>query len=138
MDPIVLATGSALVSAAATDGWQHVRDAVAGWWRRVRPQQAAHIGTDLDELRARVMAARSDVDTETEQALAGTWRLRLQQLLDEDPTFALELRRLLDEHLVPALSPGEGDQARAVVMRAEARDSARVYMAGGDQHITGA
>jgi hypothetical protein len=33
--------------------------------------------------------------------------------------------------------PGEQTQVQALVMRAEARDNARLYMAGRDQHITG-
>ncbi|GAA3643053.1 hypothetical protein ACG5V6_24160 [Streptomyces chitinivorans] len=137
MDPIVAAAGAAMVSAMATDGWQHTRDAVVAWWRRHRPERAEDVSSELEALRSRVLTARREEDQDTEQALTGAWRLRLQQLLEEDPELAVELRRLLDEYLTPALPPEEQDRARTVVMRAEARDSARIYMAGRDQHITG-
>lgn len=136
MDPIVAAAGAAMVSAMATDGWQHARDAVVAWWRHHRPERAEDVSSELEALRGRVLTARREEDEDTEQALTGAWRLRLQQLLEEDPELAAELRRLLDEHLTPALPPEEQDRARTVVMRAEARDSARIYMAGRDQHIT--
>ncbi|MFD0409176.1 hypothetical protein [Kitasatospora sp. NPDC127116] len=137
MDPVVLAAGSALVSAMATDGWQQTRAAVVEWWRRRRPDRADGVGSDLEAVRAQVLAAREQGDEDTEQALAGAWRLRLQQLINEDPALADELRRLLDEHVDPALSDGEQPQHRPIIMKAEARDNSRVYQAGRDQHITG-
>ncbi|MET8518199.1 hypothetical protein [Streptomyces sp. NPDC005077] len=137
MDPIVLAAGTALVSAMATDAWQQARGATVALWRRIHPEQADHMGAELEALRARVLAARERGDEDTEQALAGTWRLHLQQLLLDDPNLATELQRLLDEQFTPALPPGEQTRIQSLVMRAEARDNARVYMAGRDQHITG-
>lgn len=95
------------------------------------------MGAELEALRTRVLTARQRGDEDTEQALAGTWRLHLQQLLLDDPTLATELQRLLDEQFAPILPPGEQTRVQSLVMRAEARDNARVYMAGGDQHITG-
>ena len=81
MDPIVLAFGTALVGAIATDTWPRVREAVTGLWRRGHPRQKADdIGTELDELREQVLQARRDDDTDTERALEGAWQVRLQQL----------------------------------------------------------
>ncbi|GGM14361.1 hypothetical protein GCM10010129_68210 [Streptomyces fumigatiscleroticus] len=136
MDPVVLAAGTALVGAMATDAWEQARAATVALWRRVRPERAEDVSAELEELRGQVLAAREDGDEETEQALAGAWRLRLQRLLDAEPALAAELRRLLDDHLGPALTGGQ--QGGTVVMTAHAHDSARVFMAGGDQHITGA
>ena len=56
MDPVVAAFGTALVGAIATDAWQQVREAVISLWRRVHPQKADDIGTELDELRDQVPA----------------------------------------------------------------------------------
>ncbi|RFC77350.1 hypothetical protein [Streptomyces sp. AcE210] len=136
MDPLILAAGTTLVSAMATDGWQQARDAVAAWWQRIRPVRADSIGSELDALRTQIVAARDNVDENTERALAGIWQLRLQQLLQDEPALAAELQQLID-HLASTLPPDEQAQMRAVVMKAEARDSARVYLAGRDQHITG-
>jgi hypothetical protein len=138
MDPIVLAAGTALVGAMATDAWQQARGATVDLWRRIRPERADRIGAELEALRGQVLAARESDDADTEQALVGAWRLRLDDILREAPGLAGELGRLLDEHLTPALPAEERERARSVVMRAEARDNSRVYMAGGDQHITGA
>ncbi|MGW1554217.1 hypothetical protein [Streptomyces sp. NPDC002346] len=136
MDPIVLEAGGALVSAMATDGWQQARDAVAAWWQRLHPERADNLDTDLETLRAQVTAARQSADLDTEQALTSVWRLQFQQLVDNNPAAASQLRQLLNEHLLPALPLDEQAQMRSVVMKTEARDNARVYMAGRDQHIT--
>ncbi|MEV4195467.1 hypothetical protein [Streptomyces toxytricini] len=138
MDPIVVTAGSALVGAMATDGWQQARTAVVEWWRRRRPDAAEEVGSELEALRGRVLHAREHSDADTEQALAGAWRLRLQQLLDEDPALVGELRRLLDEQLAPAQADDRQARNHPVRMKAEAHDSSRVFMAGRDQHITGA
>ncbi|GHF77766.1 hypothetical protein GCM10018790_64860 [Kitasatospora xanthocidica] len=125
------------MSAMATDGWQQTRAVVVEWWRSRRPDRADDVGSDLEAARTQVLAAREQGDEDTEQALAGAWRLRFQQLLSEDPALADELRLLLNEHLAPALSDGEQTQDRPIIMKAEARDNSRVYLAGRDQHITG-
>jgi hypothetical protein len=103
MDPIVASAGTALVGAMATDAWQQVLAATVAVWRRTRPDRADHIAAELTRLRPLVLAAREHRDRDTEQALAGAWRLHLQQLVCAHPTFADELRRLRDEHLTPAL-----------------------------------
>jgi hypothetical protein len=95
MDSVVLAFGSALVGAIATDTWPRVREVVTGLWRRVHPQKAHGVGTELDELREQVLLARRDGDTDTERALEGAWQVRLQQLLRADPALAVEMRRVL-------------------------------------------
>ncbi|MFJ6730396.1 hypothetical protein ACIQPQ_36400 [Streptomyces sp. NPDC091281] len=135
MDPIVLAAGTALVGAMATDAWQQARAAVVDLWRRVHADQADGVGSELDAVHTRILTAREAADDATEQALVGAWRLRLQQLLEADPSLAQDLRRLLDEHLVPALPREEASQVPSVVMRAETHDTSRVYMAGRDVHI---
>lgn len=137
MDPLVLAAGTALVGAMATDAWQQARDAVVAWWRKVHPGQSDTVGIELDTARAQVLAARERGDEDTEQALAGTWRLRLQQLLDQDPAAGPALQRLLEEHLTPVLPQAEQARVQQVIINARARDQARQYIAGRDQHITG-
>ncbi|MEV4583094.1 hypothetical protein AB0K16_58785 [Nonomuraea jabiensis] len=136
MDPIVLAAGTALVTAMATDAWQSARDGAVALWRKVRPEQADAVEAELVEVRELVLEARRDGDTETEQALAGSWQVRLQQLLRADPSLAGELRRVLEEDLTPALSRDEGTRIGSIVMKATASGHGRTYQAGGDQHIT--
>jgi hypothetical protein len=137
MDPLVLAAGTALIGAMATDAWQQTRTAVVAWWRKVHPGRADTVGAELETARAQVLAARERGDEDTEQALAGTWRLRFQQLIDQDPAAGSDLQRLLEEHLTPALPAAEQTRVQQSSSNAQARDQARQYIAGGDQHITG-
>jgi hypothetical protein len=136
MDPVVLAAGTALVSAMATDAWQQARTAAAAWWRQIHPGSAGQVEADLDADRAQLIAARDGGDEDTEQALVGAWQLRLHKLLTEEPALAEGLRQLLDTHLQPALPAHEQTRISSIVLRADARDNSRVYMAGRDQHIT--
>lgn len=110
---------------------------MVAWWRKARPRQADTVGAELDSARAQLLDARARGDEDTEQALAGTWRLRLQQLLDQDPAAGPGLQRLLEEHLAAALPVGEQARVQRIIVNAQARDQARQYIAGRDQHITG-
>ncbi|MCT9084476.1 hypothetical protein [Streptomyces fulvoviolaceus] len=136
MDPIVLAAGTALVGAMATDAWQQARSSLVELWRRVRPEQAEVVDAELGDVRAQVLAARQAGEADTEQALVADWQLRIQALLRANPAVAVELRQLLDTQLAPALSADERSRIGTLVMRAEASGSGRVYQAGRDQHIT--
>ncbi|MFD1541566.1 hypothetical protein [Nonomuraea guangzhouensis] len=136
MDPIVLAAATALVGAMATDAWQQTRTAVMAWWRKVHPERAETVQAELEATQSQMLAARERGDIQTEEALAGVWRLRLQQMLDEDPAIGPELQRLLDEHLTPALSSSELSRMRQIIT-AHAHDQSRQFIAGRDQRITG-
>jgi hypothetical protein len=131
MDPIVLAFGTALVGAIATDTWQQVREAVTGLWHRVHPQQKADdIGAELDELREQVVLTRRDGDTGTEKALEGAWQVKMQQLLRADPALADELRRVLDQVLIPALTPAQQTRVGTIIMTGSSHDSSTFTQIG--------
>jgi hypothetical protein len=136
VDSIVVAAGSALVGAMATDAWGQARAAVVGLWRRVRPEDAKAVDEALAELRVEVLTAREARDADTEKALMGSWQVRLQQLVRADPALSGELRRVLDEELRPILLPGEQTRIGKIVMQGAARGNGRVYQAGRDQQIT--
>jgi hypothetical protein len=131
MDPVVAAFGTALVGAIATDVWQQVREAVTGLWRRVHPQQEdGGIGAELDELREQVLVARGGGDADTERALEGAWHVRLQQLLRADPDLAVELQRVLDQVLTPALTPAEQARVGTIIMTGSSHDSSTFTQIG--------
>ncbi|MFC5830027.1 hypothetical protein [Nonomuraea insulae] len=136
MDPIVMAAGTALVTAMATDAWEQVRARVAALWGRFGPDQEKTVEVELTEVRDQVLAARRDHDAETEQALAGEWRVRLARLLKQDPQLAVELRSVLDEVLAPAVPAADRDRIKSIVMNATAHDESRIYQSGGDMRIT--
>ncbi len=130
MDWIALAAGTALVGAIATDAWQQVRKEVTGLWRRVHPQEADGIGTQLEELRLQILLARRDGDARTENALEGAWQVKLQQLLRAEPTLAAELQRVLDEVLTPALTPAERTRIGTIIMTGSSHDSSTFTQIG--------
>ncbi len=133
VDPIVVAAGTALVSAMATDVWQQARASVVALWRRVHPQQADTVEADLEGLRAQVLDARQAGRADTELALTGVWQGRLQQLLLDEPAVAPELRRVLDEALTPVLTPVEQSRIGTLVMRGSSRDSSTFNQVAGNQ-----
>lgn len=135
IDPIAAAAGAALIQAIATDAWEKARDGAVALWRKVRPQQADAVADELAEVRGEVLAARRDGDPDAEQGLVDDWQRKLQRLLRQDPAFADELRRLLDDTLTPLLPPADQQQAGSITMTATAKDNGRVYQSAGDQHI---
>lgn len=137
MDPIVLAAGTALVGAIATDTWEQSRAALLAFWRRLRPEQTEAVGEELSDTRAQLLAARRSSDADAEQTLVSDWQLRLQSLIRHNPAAAEELRHLLATELMPALTADERVHIGTLTMKAEASGHARVYQAGHDQHISG-
>lgn len=135
MDPIALAAATALLGAMATDAWQHTRAAVVAWWQKSHPEHARDINRELDRTYSQAVAAGHSGDEDIWQALTDPWRLRFQQLIDANSSARQELRRLLDEHLVPTLPPAEQTQVRQII-HLRAQDQARQYVAGRDQHIS--
>lgn len=137
MDPIVLAAGTALVGAIATDTWSQSRAALLAVWRRLRPEQAEAVDEELADARAQLLEARQSSDAEAEQALVSDWQLRLQSLIRHAPAAEEELRHLLTTTLMPALTADEQAHIGTLTMKAEASGHGRVYQAGRDQHISG-
>lgn len=135
MDPIVIAAGTALVSAMASDAWTQARTGMVTLWRHNHAQTTAVMEADLDTLRSQVIQARENGDADTESALEGAWQLRLHEALKEDPAMALDLKRFLDDDLLPILTSSEQTRIRDVSLRARTSGSSRAYQAGRDQHI---
>ncbi|MBB5915689.1 hypothetical protein BJY24_004601 [Nocardia transvalensis] len=136
MDPIVIAAGTAVVKAMATEVWSAAKAAVVRWWRKSHPEQAERVSADLDQLRAEVMAARAAQDTATEDALAGMWRLRLQHAIAGNPALRAELERLLHDELTPRLSVSDQSTVAAISQTANARGRRNtIVQAGRDAHV---
>lgn len=114
----------------ATDAWQRTREGVVAIWRRVYPERADSVASELAQSREELLAARSGEDPQTETELQAEWQGRVRRLLLADPSVAEELRALLDE-----VSPQDSTGGNAVQMHAHATGNGRVYQAGRDQHI---
>ncbi|MFF4607363.1 hypothetical protein ACFY12_32085 [Streptomyces sp. NPDC001339] len=126
--------GTTIIGAMATDAWTRTRDIVVAAWRRVHPDRAEAVGTDLDVSRDELLAARANGDELSESELLAEWQSRVRRLLVENPGIAAALRQLLDDE--GAAPARHGADVGEVRMTARASDSARVYQAGRDQHIT--
>ncbi|MEO7193627.1 MAG: hypothetical protein ABIZ05_02215 [Pseudonocardiaceae bacterium] len=133
MDPIVVAFGTALVGAMATDTWQRARASVVALWRRAHPQHADIVEADLEGLRDQVLDAREAGRADIEQALTGVWQGRVQQLLLDEPAVAVELRRVLDESLTPVLTPAEQSRIGTLIMTGISHDNSTFNQVAGDQ-----
>jgi len=106
MDRTVTESGRALVAAMAGDRWRLARAALIDllWHRASLRPQLDSVSIELDELRALILQARSARDEDTERALEGAWQIRLQQLVSADPAIAEDLRHVLADFPLPALS----------------------------------
>ncbi|MER6001409.1 hypothetical protein ABT120_22780 [Nonomuraea angiospora] len=147
---LAAAGGTALVSAMTTDAWtsakqgfarllsrgKHDRQEIAEQrLERSRQELVGSTGAELDRIRSEQEAA---------------WRVRLSDLLEDDPAAEAELRVLVATLGTSASASGprsisigndntgiasSGDNATNVQLRAEASGSGRVYQAGRDQII---
>lgn len=132
MDPATLAAaaGNALIAAMATDAWQQTRSALVQLWRRVHPDRAETIEAELAETREEALAARQTGAAEVEEELAADWERRLGRLLRADPNVAIELQRVLDDVLIPALAPADQQRIYSIVTATQTitvRESATAY-----------
>lgn len=135
MDPELMALASSaattVVGMLATDGWEQAKLAVGALWRRARPEEAETVEAELVATRTELLTARQAGDGRTEEDLTAEWRARLRRMLAADSGLERELRELLAE-----LGPLKPEAGR-VEMHGTASDNARIYMSGGDMHITG-
>lgn len=126
----MVAAGSAVVGAMASEGWQDARRAIAALWRKPHPERVPAIEADLEEVRAEVLTARKAADQQTEEELAVEWRRRLGRLVAADPELAEELRRIVD-----GLTPRADEGGAPGVMIARASGRASLFQSGRDMHV---
>lgn len=119
----------------ATDGWQRTKDLVVKLWSRHDATESEAIGRELDAAQEIVVAAHEEDDSEAANAVTAIWQLRFRELVRTDPALAEELRRVLNDELLPVLEPEERSRVGSIVMRANASDNARVYQSARDMTI---
>jgi hypothetical protein len=132
VDPatLAIAVGNALIAAMATDAWQQARSTIVQLWGRVHPDRAETIEAELTETREEALAARQTGAAGVEEELAKDWERRLRRLLQADPNMAIELQRVLDDVLIPALRPADQQRIHSIVTKTQAitvRDNATMY-----------
>ncbi|MFI5568015.1 hypothetical protein ACIA6T_11775 [Streptomyces sp. NPDC051740] len=145
MDPeragLASVAAATVVRPLTTAGRERAQTSTGALWRRVYPDRANTVESELGQSRAVLLAARQDANdpAEAEQAeaeLVGEWQGRLRRLLAAEPELAAELRGILADNPGPEPS-GSGPDEPSVRVSVRAADSSRVSVAGRDQHIRG-
>jgi len=127
-----MTASNALITAMVGDAWQQAKAAIVALWRRVHPEQADAIESELVAARHCVLHARRVGDTDSEQS----WQVRLQHIVDNDPAMMAELRQLVNEQFAVALPLAEQSRINQHVMKANASGHGRNYQAGRDINVT--
>ncbi len=131
MDLASVAAGE-MVKLLVTDVWERVKAAVGGLWRRVHPDRADAIESDLAAAREELLDAWQTGNEQVRQLLIAEWQSRLSRLLTANPELAAELRRMVAGGfgLVGESAPGT-----SISMKARVSGGGNVYQAGRDQAI---
>jgi hypothetical protein len=124
LDQLVLAGGTAVVGAMATDSWTLARARVTELFRRSGDggRQRAIEG-QLDS-NAQLVAQAEDSE-QVRRALLPLWQLELRSLLRRDPDAAEQLRALIEE-----IHPREADVTKWV-QDVDVRDNATAFVVQG-------
>lgn len=91
------AGGTAIVQAAATDGWQHFKTGLAKIIGRGDPAATARTEEELDRTRAELVALEGEVLAGRQRIAEKTWESKLIAFLDRHPDAEAELERLLSQ-----------------------------------------
>ncbi|MEV0117420.1 hypothetical protein AB0H77_29995 [Streptomyces sp. NPDC050844] len=124
LDELVMAGGTAVVGAMATDSWVLARTRVAELFRRRGGEERQQAIEGQLDSNARLVAEADDSD-QVRQTLLPLWQLELRSLLQRDPAAAEELRALIDE--VRPAAHVEPKWVQDVVVR----DNAKAFVVQG-------
>lgn len=140
MDPIILAAGTALVSAMATDAWQRVSAATVALWRKARdadgePVDTERVAGELALLRREALQAHTADDVRRREELEAVWTLRLQALVGRNPELAAEVRALLRDQLLPAAGSDDRPRIDTLIKQNVKASGGTLYVAGRDMTV---
>ncbi|WKX69223.1 hypothetical protein [Streptomyces sp. XD-27] len=128
LEELILAGGTTVVGAMATDSWMAARDGVARLFRGRGEDRQAAIEAQLDNNAALVVRA-ADAER-ARRSLLPVWLLELESLLDQHPDVAGELRELVSE--IQRRLP---ETQRAWVQNNVAKDGGQVFAVQGGNVI---
>ncbi|MEU5301120.1 hypothetical protein ACH4YO_16435 [Streptomyces noursei] len=128
LEELILAGGTTVVGAMATDSWAVARGGIARLFRRRGQDQQSAIEAQLDNHVALIERAG---DTErVRQSLLPVWLLELESLLDEYPDAAGDLQELIGE-----IRDRLPEDQRAWVQNNVAKDGGQVFAVQGGNVI---
>ncbi|MFJ8210656.1 hypothetical protein [Streptomyces sp. NPDC096033] len=85
------------MSAAATDVWQSTKGRVARMLGRGDDRDEQRISVQLDRIPQQLEQAPEEQQERVRTALADRWRVRLTELLEENPELENDLRALVED-----------------------------------------
>jgi hypothetical protein len=89
--------GNTVVAAATTDAWEAGRRKFAQLLGRGDPDRAKLAEDRLDQTRQQLEGVTGQALERTQAELGRAWQVRLQDLLEEDPSIEVDLRALVEE-----------------------------------------
>ena len=89
--------GNTIVAAATTDAWEAARGKFARLLGRGDAKKAQLADTRLEETRQQLASASGQELEKVQADLGRAWRVRLADLLEEDPGLEAELRAVAEE-----------------------------------------
>ncbi|WP_437003075.1 hypothetical protein [Streptomyces sp. enrichment culture] len=89
--------GGAIVAAAATDAWQSTKGGVARLFSRGDDREEQRISVQLDRIPHQLEQASAAEQDQIRTAFADRWRVKLTELLEEDPGLGDELRAIVGQ-----------------------------------------
>jgi len=122
-----------LVKLLTTETWERAKTAVGNLWRRVHPDRAKAVESDLEEARSDLLAAWLAGDEQVKRLLISEWQGRLWRLLNANPHLAEEVQRIADGEFGP---PVQSTTIGALSMKAVVSDGGSAVQAGRDVTIT--
>jgi hypothetical protein len=101
--------GNTVVVAATTDAWEAARHKFARLLGRGNPDRTEHAERRLAQTHQQLEGAAGQELEKVKANLERAWQVRLEDLLEEDPSVEAELRALVEE--IRALLPSDGPHA---------------------------
>ncbi|MFI5534214.1 hypothetical protein ACIA8O_37330 [Kitasatospora sp. NPDC051853] len=89
--------GAAIVAAAATDAWNGTKGGVARLFGRGDAGEEQRISVQLDRIPLQLEQAPQAQQEQVRTVLADRWRVKLTELLEENPELEGELRALVEQ-----------------------------------------
>jgi hypothetical protein len=100
------AAGQAVVVAASTDAWAKAKAGLARLLSRGDPGRARAVEGRLEDMRGQLAAASGAELAARQASAAGAWQARLEDLLQDQPGLAADLRVLVAQIRAPLPAVG--------------------------------
>jgi hypothetical protein len=123
---LAMSAASRLVAAMVDDGWQETKARVVRWLGRGDPEEESRQETRLERAREEVVEGAGQDADQVQKRQAAAWQTRFEDLLEDEPEAANELRELMES----LGQPRNAGAAGVVQLNARASDHAQQAVQG--------